>query len=842
MRIEDITQKALTEASNDELYVLRERCVQVFAKNFKGNRRKVAGFLKRDSLFTNYKFLVDEMKSRNLGFMAKTALDRQVFKLGIWKFDVAGLGDICLISNYASIGGKFVQSPRSDDPMEILVKANQDTKEIINKKLQEMASNLYKRLGKEGKITAEEDDNSDKRIPLYDLVLRAKEEMRIEKVDPRAEKSADDILKVVGEGQGTGGDRQGDGGVQICVCLNCKNEIEHDRGTPCTKIDCPECGAKMIGKDDSGVKKTREELFKADAFDIEKLSDAQKKDLEAETEKIRENAKKPEAKEPHEFKAAKWTFPNGHPRCLICGSEMTIGNVCNMPESWYSKFEWDNEEAWAKERKALKEKKVIKSEEAVNPELSQSYFAKMDSWDEGIRKLNEEIMVGLAAGSVLDLGCGTGRLLKMLKDGGRKVLGIDNNDIALGWCNDRDIETLKYNLNDLPLPFKDGEFDNVIAVNVLEFLDNPEGVAKEMERVAKQKVGIVCRQGALDGSMQKHVFAKSEDLTTKLRQDWDCRLFDIEKSFLVEHEKEFTEKPQEDKTEVTKGVTIDQPQKCSYCLSKAEKGYVWGEGQSYIPVCEKHGAKARHQIETISKEKVLKVQDIPIEKSEEFDISKPYPGEHSVRIKPPGAFDPDTFRRTAGGTIYGSKKVPASVGIIWAKVKPEDQPQPQALRFSVNSWTEATAKKWLADNNIKFSLFEPASKEKTKSAFFKFMKKDEALQVVGGIVYEPGSPSDTDTQGDYTNGEEIGAAMRKFMIAYAGNQNKINVMHKGKAYMFPIVESFQPEEDTRKGNNIIKKGAWWMMLKITDNSIWKAIVDGQLNGFSMEGTAKEGKA
>lgn len=50
---------------------------------------------------------------------------------------------------------------------------------------------------------------------------------------------------------------------------------------------------------------------------------------EKETALIRENKKKPEAKKKHDFKPAKWTFPNGHPRCLLCGAEEIIGGVCN---------------------------------------------------------------------------------------------------------------------------------------------------------------------------------------------------------------------------------------------------------------------------------------------------------------------------------------------------------------------------------------------------------------------------------------------------------------------------------------------------------------------------------
>ncbi|GAG96157.1 unnamed protein product, partial [marine sediment metagenome] len=106
---------------------------------------------------------------------------------------------------------------------------------------------------------------------------------------------------------------------------------------------------------------------------VKKLTAAQRIECDAETARIKENEKLPSAKEPHEFKAAKFTHPNGHPRCLICGDEELIGKVCNMPESWYEKHEWDNEEAWAEERKKLKASGKLKKSFAIKkPEESET--------------------------------------------------------------------------------------------------------------------------------------------------------------------------------------------------------------------------------------------------------------------------------------------------------------------------------------------------------------------------------------------------------------------------------------------------------------------------------------
>ncbi len=63
--------------------------------------------------------------------------------------------------------------------------------------------------------------------------------------------------------------------------------------------------------------------------------DASKKSkitAEKESENIKENKERPENQKPHKFEAAEWTHPNGHPRCIRCGDEESIGGMCD-PET-----------------------------------------------------------------------------------------------------------------------------------------------------------------------------------------------------------------------------------------------------------------------------------------------------------------------------------------------------------------------------------------------------------------------------------------------------------------------------------------------------------------------------
>ena len=55
------------------------------------------------------------------------------------------------------------------------------------------------------------------------------------------------IKDALGTGLGTSDERMGTGGTSYCYCHNCGTKITHDRGIPCNKIQCPQCGGSMTG-------------------------------------------------------------------------------------------------------------------------------------------------------------------------------------------------------------------------------------------------------------------------------------------------------------------------------------------------------------------------------------------------------------------------------------------------------------------------------------------------------------------------------------------------------------------------------------------------------------------
>jgi hypothetical protein len=93
---------------------------------------------------------------------------------------------------------------------------------------------------------------------------------------------------------------------------------------------------------------------------------------------------------------------------------------------------------------------------------------------------------------------------------------------------------------------------------------------------------------------------------------------------------------------------------------------------------------------------------------------RPFPNEHAAVLRAEEDFADGTWRRKSDGTLYGKVKVPATIDVVWAKLKgaagPDDYPVPHGLRFQAKDWTVAEAKAWLADNDVKYKSFEPAKR------------------------------------------------------------------------------------------------------------------------------------
>lgn len=119
----------------------------------------------------------------------------------------------------------------------------------------------------------------------------------------------------------------------------------------------------------------------------------------------------------------------------------------------------------------------------------------MNMWEKGSRKdIAPFLKRHLQEGSkLLDVGCGDGYgSLKLAKDG-FEVTGIDISRNMIAFAKDQvkqeQADFRKADVNDLP--FEDGYFDGMMAINVLEWTEYPYHVLGELKRIVK-KGGMLC--------------------------------------------------------------------------------------------------------------------------------------------------------------------------------------------------------------------------------------------------------------------------------------------------------------------------------------------------------------
>lgn len=84
---------------------------------------------------------------------------------------------------------------------------------------------------------------------------------------------------------------------------------------------------------------------------------------------------------------------------------------------------------------------------------------------------------------ILDVGCGTGANLLMLSEFG-DAEGVDVSEDALAFCRERGLDQVKLGAAEA-LPYDDGTFDLVTALDVVEHLDDDLAGLREMRRVLR---------------------------------------------------------------------------------------------------------------------------------------------------------------------------------------------------------------------------------------------------------------------------------------------------------------------------------------------------------------------
>lgn len=115
-------------------------------------------------------------------------------------------------------------------------------------------------------------------------------------------------------------------------------------------------------------------------------------------------------------------------------------------------------------------------------DLEDSYW-----WFQGRLRMIERILSAYMKeeprkGRVVDVGCGTGLMLKELRRW--QPAGIDMSRLAMDFCRQRGIANLMMG-NVVELPFQDDSLDLVLALDLIEHIEDDKALVREFHRVLR---------------------------------------------------------------------------------------------------------------------------------------------------------------------------------------------------------------------------------------------------------------------------------------------------------------------------------------------------------------------
>jgi methionine biosynthesis protein MetW len=123
------------------------------------------------------------------------------------------------------------------------------------------------------------------------------------------------------------------------------------------------------------------------------------------------------------------------------------------------------------------------------------------------------------ASRVLDLGCGGGELLALLRDTRQcSGYGVEISDDNVLACTRRGVDVLQLNLEDGLAMFEDQSFDVVLQLDTMQHLRNTERMLRETARVGR--IGVVSFPNFAHWPNRLRVVSGRMPVTRTLPYEW----------------------------------------------------------------------------------------------------------------------------------------------------------------------------------------------------------------------------------------------------------------------------------------------------------------------------------
>lgn len=135
--------------------------------------------------------------------------------------------------------------------------------------------------------------------------------------------------------------------------------------------------------------------------------------------------------------------------------------------------------------------------------VQKEYWEKLPQLKKRAKKMVAELQKFKKTGKLLDIGCGFGLFLKMAKEAGFKVYGVEMEKEAVKTAQEKFGLKNIYQKNVKEIGFPERYFDVITLFDILEHLENPEVILKELKKLLKPNGVLVIQSPNIESFMFK---------------------------------------------------------------------------------------------------------------------------------------------------------------------------------------------------------------------------------------------------------------------------------------------------------------------------------------------------